>query len=248
MLVKFLKWFFGLTRINSTYARAASLGDYRTIFKSLAEVLDIGIELSEEDLGNIPAEGPVIVVANHPTGGMDGILLNALLQSVRDDLKALTHVWFEDYPELTRNMICVEPVGENGSNKKNVGSLREAVRWVRGGKMLTIYPAGSVSYFQPRKFAVSDPTWQTTIAPLIRLSRATVLPVHISGRNSLLFQLAAMIHPKLRMLLLAWELLNKRGKKLRLRIGKPIPFDNLPRDAGDEDLTSFLRHATYNLG
>jgi putative hemolysin len=247
LIVKFLKWLFGLSRIEAVYSRAASGQDHRKFFSSMARDLEIGLDLSDEDRRRIPSDGPLIVVANHPTGGMDGILLNALLQSIRDDLKILSHLWFKDYPALTRHMIFVNPVGKSVPKSENVGSIRDAVRWVRRGGMLMVYPAGSVSYFQWRNLAVSDPPWQSAIAHIIRLTRATILPVHLGSRNSLLFQIAAAIHPALRMPLLAREILNKRGKTIRMRVGQPIPYDHFPPEASDDVITSYLRHATYQL-
>lgn len=178
---------------------------------------------------------------------MDGILLANFLQSVRKDWKLLCHTWFEAHPKLTEHMILVDP-GENTSGEdRNKKAMKSCVRWVRRGGVLAVYPAGTVSRFRLRRLAVSDPPWKPGIARLARMTRATIVPVYFSGRNSWWYHLLGVLHPVLAMMRLPGELLKKRGKSLRLRIGRPIPYSVLPQTDNDETITSFLREATYSL-
>ncbi len=106
-------------------------------------------------------------------------------------------------------------------------------------------PAGEVSHLDPHSGAVTDPVWSPVAARLIRLAGATVVPVFIDGRNSVHFQLAGLIHARLRTLLLARELFNKKHKPIRVRIGRQILFTRLRGIKTDEELAAHLRVKTY---
>jgi putative hemolysin len=199
----------------------------------------------EEASSRIPARGPVIIVANHPTGGMDGILLMSFLRSIRPDVKALSHVWFQGYSQLAGHMFFVDPEGGNQVNRLNARSMKAAARWVRDGHLLLVFPAGQVSYPGRRTLKVIDPPWKCGLASLIRLARPSVVPVYLHGRNSWWYYLVSLISPRLRGLLLARELLNKRGKTLGLQVGDPISFPRLAQLATDEERIRYLREATY---
>ncbi len=218
----------------------------RTVFESLAEEFDLNIEVSDSGRKRIPTSGSVLVVANHPMGAIDGIALGAFLASVRKDWKILSHVWFDQFPELIENMILVHPNKSDNQDNSKPSSLKSAARWLARGNMLAVYPAGTVSHMQWSNFKVSDPPWHNGVAKLAQLTHTTILPIHINGRNSWLFQFASMIHPKLTLFFLGRELLNKRRKTIRMRIGRPISCDDFPVQ-GDEAILSFLRRATYQL-
>jgi putative hemolysin len=218
----------------------------QTFFEALADEFELNFDVSDDDRKRIPTAGPVVVVANHPMGGIDGIALGALMASVRKDWRVLSHGWFDRFPELTRNMIVVNPDRKPGAANGSSRAIKSSAGWLKQGKMLVMFPAGTVSRFQWKRFNIVDSPWRSGVARLARLTGATVLPIHIDGRNSWLFQAASMIHPKLILLLLCRELLNKRGKAIRMQIGQPMPFEKI---AGEDDgrVTSVLRNATYNL-
>jgi putative hemolysin len=203
--------------------------------------------VSEEDRRRIPADGPVVVVANHPTGAIEGIGVAALLDSVRRDVRTLSHVWFGRYPEIARGMILVDP---NAGAREPAGAAvaaRESARWVRRGGLLTVYPAGEVARFRLRSMGAVDSPWRPGVARILRATRATVLPVYIDGRNRLPFYLLSMLHRRLGALLLVRELLAKRGTALSVRIGPPIRFEELPAGGDDQKVTAFLRGAVERL-
>jgi putative hemolysin len=110
------------------------------------------------------------------------------------------------------------------------------------------FPAGEVATFRPRARAVLDPPWSPTVARLVRRSGATVVPIHFAGRNSLVFQALSQVHPLLRTLLLGRELLKKKGRTIRMRVGDPIPPEKLARFGGDRELIDYLRVRTCLLG
>lgn len=130
----------------------------------------------------------------------------------------------------------------------NVAGMRKAVRWLQGGGALLIFPAGEVSHLNLRTWSVSDPPWSVTSARLIRMSGAPVVPMYFGGSNSALFQLAGMVHPRLRTLLLPHELGNKMGAQVPIRLGPPLAPAKFAAFESDEQLAAHLRLKTYLLG
>lgn len=212
----------------------------------LAE-MRIDLCVDSVDQARIPSTGPVVVVANHPYGVLDGALLTVLLTRVRRDVKILANFLLGDVPELQRHCIFVDPFQTDRSVDSNRRALREALAWVRQGGMLAIFPAGEVSTWQMPAAQIVDPAWNDTAVRLIRHTGATALPVYFCGHNSVGFQLLGMIHPKLRSAFLLQEFLQQEGKSVEVRVGSPVPAESLQSIDDDREGTEYLRWRTYLL-
>jgi putative hemolysin len=210
--------------------------------------LDLSWSVPEGDRDKIPGAGPLVVVANHPYGAAEGMVLARLLLSVRPDVKVLANCLLSQVGELRDLFLFVDPFDRDDSVSRNVKPLREAVRWVRQGGVLAVFPAGEVAHLNLRERAVVDPPWSPTVGRLVRMTRAPVLPVHFAGGNGVLFQLAGLVHPRLRTALLPRELLELARRNLALRVGAPLPFSDLDPLERDEDLARCLRFRTDLLG
>lgn len=208
--------------------------------------LGVSHHLSDFDLRRIPATGPLVVVANHPFGGIDGLLLISILQRVRPDVKVLANRLLEVLPELRDTSFFVDAFAGPQSARENAGVMRRALKWVREGGVLAIFPAGEVSHLDLRARRVTDPPWSPVAARLIRRSQAAVLPIHFGGRNSAAFQAAGLIHPRLRTALLPRELLKHRRRVIDVRVGNVIAHARLVH-FDDGELASYLRVRTYLL-
>lgn len=192
----------------------------------------------------IPAAGPVIVVANHPTGALDGLVLLSLVARRRPDVKLLANHWLAQVGALRDDLLLVDAFGDG--RRHNHRAMREAVRWLRGGGALCAFPSGAVSHLHLRSRTVIDPSWRDGVARLLRLTGSTVVPCFIDGRNSQLFQLAGLLHPRLRTALLPRELLGRRGTRVVVHVGEALRPDALKGEA-DPGVTSRLRDVVYAL-
>ena len=210
-------------------------------------VLDVDIQVSDEDLARIPAEGPLVTVANHPTGLLEGLLLPAIVSRVRPDVRLLANSAIRIFPELNHLFIGVDPFGTADARRRNLGPLRESISWLRNGGALAAFPAGEVAHFSLAHRAVVDPPWIDTAARLVMRTRATVVPVWFDGENSRLFHILGLVHPRLRTALLIREFLARRGGTIRMRIGCPLPFSRLMRFKDPCELTEYLRLKTFLL-
>ncbi len=219
----------------------------------------IHVDVNEAELRRIPATGPIIVVANHPFGGLDGVILTALLQRIRPDVRLLVNYLLGCIPEMHETSFFVDPFGNPAAQRRNAASMRSAIRWVEGGGLLGVFPAGEVSHLTTRSGCVTDPAWSDTVARIAHRSGATVVPMLFDGRNGTAFQLAGLVHPRLRTALLPHEMVSKRGSSVRVTVGQPISARWLGKflgqsagtghlsDADAARLTEYLRLRTYIL-
>lgn len=225
-------------------------GSAETFCDRLLTALDVHIELGEQDRQRIPLTGPVLAVANHPYGIVEGVALARLLPRIRPNVKILANGVLAGFAELEGHIICVDPFGGPAAKRSNARGMRKALQWLQQGGLLLVFPSGEVSQLKLQfpRIEVSDPAWNPMMARLLRRSRATALPVFISGRNSALFQLAGLIHPRLRTALLPHELLNKQHRSIELRCAEPISARRLAAFTDDRSLVDHLRWRTYLLG
>ena len=238
----------------------ASVGKVRDLYRrvqrspegfrleTLLSEMRIGLSVGAADQARIPATGPVVVVANHPYGVLDGAILTVLLTRVRPDVKVLTNFLLSDVPELQKHCIFVDPFQTDRSLESNRRGLREAFTWLQKGGMLAVFPAGEVSHWQMPAAQIVDPEWNDAAVRLIRKTGAAALPVYLCGHNGVGFQLMGMIHPKLRSAFLLQEFLNQAGKKVEVRVGSAIAPDAVEAIEDDHEATDYLRWRTYLLG
>src|SRR5262249_1897793 len=150
------------------------------------------------DLARIPATGPLVVVANHPLGGLDGLALCALLRRVRPDVKLLGNHFLRSIPDLAVNLIYVDPFAGADAAACTPAAVRAALRWLRGGGVLVLLPPGEVAHVVLPRLDVADPPGSATTGRLILSAGCPVVTAHFDGRNSRLFQAMGLIHPRLR--------------------------------------------------
>lgn len=242
-----LEWLFALTHLERVY-RAVSGGELDDFLAASLERLGVTLEVTGDEHHRIPAAGPLLVVANHPFGGLEGLALARLLRQVRGDVKVLANSILARIPELRELFIFVDPWAPPAARQDNARGVRDAMRWLAAGGALVVFPAGEVSHLDLRRRAVVDPKWQPAVARLVRWSSAAVLPVFFPGHNGIAFQAAGLLHPMLRTALLPRALLRRRNRRLEIRVGRPISPETLAGLGDDGDLLGFLRARTEILG
>lgn len=226
----------GVSELNTLFAASEQRSEPRFADRALAT-----LDLTWDALGHtgaIPSTGPLLVCANHPTGAIDGLVLLSLLGRYRDDVRLVANGWLRHVGPLAGDLLPVETFTDG--RRANAGAMRAAVRWLRGGGALVVFPSGAVSHVQPAVGRVADPPWHDGAARLARLTGATLVPCHLDGENSTLFQLAGLASPWLRTALLPRELVRRRGSRVVVRVGRPVPAGALA-GLSDRDATTRLR-------
>lgn len=244
----FLNRVLPLKRVNYLCSRINMMSNETAIPDRILEVLGVTYDISANDQARAPLEGPLVVVANHPFGGIEGIILASMLLKKRSDIKIMANFLLNGLGlrELNELLIYVDPFERQGSVAHNLKPLREAIEWVRGGRALGIFPAGEVSHMHLSSLSVVDRQWSRTVARIVRKSEATILPVYFEGHNSPLFCGLGLLHPMLRTLMLPAENMKKRRRVVRVHVGRPVPFKRLA-DLDDSAIMDYLRLRTYNL-
>ena len=233
-----------INRFYNTISYSATGADF---FKCCLDTLNIRYMVTEKDLNKIPKKGPLIVVSNHPFGGLDGVILGAIMASARPDVKIMGNYLLHHITQLKDIVIPLDPFGSKSAAKSNLKGMKDSIMWLKNGGALVMFPAGEVSSLNIKTGKIADPDWSRHVSSLIRHTKATTLPVHFSGRNSSFFQLMGLIHPRIRTILLPREIINKCDSDFKVYIGKPIPWNKLERFESDDEITKYLRISSYFL-
>jgi putative hemolysin len=239
----------GLARLDELYVREwLSRRDGASFACAALDILGITIALDARAVDAIPPAGPLVLVANHPHGALDGLAIMAALERRRPDLRLLGNRLLARIPELAPAGFFVDVFGTSGRVGANARRVREASRWVEQGGALLIFPAGEVAHRPGAGPSPAESPWHATVAHVIESARAVTVPIFIEGSNSRTFMWLGRIHPLLRTALLPRELLAARGRTVRMRLGEPIAWDRLARLRGSEARTAWLRAVTLRLG
>lgn len=232
--------------VNELVQKAQHLEGLAFIDKVL-QILGIKVEFNEKDLKNIPKQGAFIAVANHPYGGIEGLILIKLLCTVRPETKLMANFILKKIPNLSEFFIAVNPF-ENIEHSSSISGIKNTLTLLSNGTPIGIFPAGEVSTYKIKQQKVSDKMWHPVVGKLISKAKVPVVPVYFNGNNGLLFNLLSLIHPTLRTAKLPSELFNKNGDTIQVRIGKTISFEEISLNTHTQNILSFLRAKTYALG
>ena len=229
-------------KLNKVYAEVADLRGNDVTAQYLLNQ-NIKYTVSENRLQNIPQKGGVIFIANHPTGALDGILLIDILSRVRPDVKFMGNFLLNKLENLNTFFIIVDPF--SSENVKNITGIRGALEHLKTGGALVIFPAGEVSTFH-KWFAIKDKKWEKPIVKFIRKAQVPIVPIYLSGCNSMMFHLLGLIHPIIRTAMLARELVNKNDTFHQVVVGAPI-FPIRTSSLSEQAYSDFLRTNVYLL-
>jgi putative hemolysin len=216
-----LKRLLSIDGCESVYRKAQRLCDGSFDVRVL-RALDITIDAPRADVDHIPSSGPLLIVANHPHGAIDGLALSTFTRRVRPDVRVLANVMLSAIPELADLCFFVDPFDGPDAAARSLAGLRAAHLWLRRGGALIVFPSGEVAHTPRRDGAFGESPWHPMAGRLAEATGATVLPAFIDGRNSRLFYAAGHLHPRLRTALLPRELLRARGSTVRVRVGSAI--------------------------
>ncbi len=210
---------------------------------SVFDYFNFSYSVSQRDKANIPAQGKVVIIANHPIGSLDGLAILRLVSEVRPDVKILANDMLMNFEPLHPLLIPLDNMTGGGALK----SFRTALDELDREGAVIVFPAGEVSRARPA--GVRDSRWRPGFLKLARRSGAPVLPVHIRARNSLLFYSASMLFKPLGTALLAQEMFNKRSAVIDFRVGEPIAATALQSEQlADKALLRRLKKHLYKVG
>lgn len=217
-----------------------------TFFDAAIRRLELQIVANEDALARWPKTGPLVVVANHPFGVLDGLIICHLVSKVRSDFRVLTNLVLYRAEEIRTFLLPVDFADTQAALQTNLRTRAEAKLHLTKGGCLIVFPAGGVST-TPSLWhrRAMDAEWKTFTGRLISQTRAPIAPVFFAGQNSRLFQLASHVSMTLRLSLLFKEIHDRIGTEVHVRMGEVMPFDALPADR--QAFMRTLRERTYAL-
>ncbi|PTN01402.1 putative hemolysin [Rhodovulum imhoffii] len=235
-----------LIRRARGYEREVASG--RDFWDVMVARYGLSLEITRGSLANIPPDGPLVLVANHPYGILDGLMLGYILSRTRRDFRILANSVFRKAEDLNRIVLPISFDETREAQALNIETRRAALSFLGQGGAIGVFPGGTVSTALRPFSCPMDPGWRSFTARMIAKSDAAVVPVYFEGHNSRLFQLASHLHATLRLALLINEFRTRVDEPVRVAIGEPIAPECLRPHAGDaRRMMDFLRKATYEL-
>src|SRR5579864_4343420 len=178
---------------NQRFPRAGE-----TFFEAAVRSLELDVRYDAHALATVPRTGPVVFVANHPYGVLDGVVMAWIISKVRSDFVVLTHIVLTRAPEAARFILPVDFSGTEEAERTNLASRTAARAQLAKGGAVVVFPAGAISTTPDKlglKPAVDGP-WQPFVSQLIQRSKATIVPIWFGGQNSRLFQIASHLRDR----------------------------------------------------
>jgi putative hemolysin len=228
------------------YEREVAAG--RDFWAVMVERYGLTLDVVGGSLDDVPKDGPLIMIANHPYGILDGLMMGHILSETRGDFRILAHRVFRKAEELNRIILPISFDETKEAVRLNIETRKTALSYLSDGGSIGIFPGGTVSTAAKPFSHPMDPGWRGFTARMIAKSNAQVLPVFFDGHTSRLFQISSRLHNTLRMGLLIREFKKRVDTPVRVVIGKPISRDVLDPMAKDSKaMMDYLRKATYEL-
>lgn len=211
--------------------------------------MGIRLDTPDEEVARIPKTGPLVVVANHPSGLVDGMIMAELINRVRPDFKILTRSLLTGIPEVAEFMIPVPFPHEENARELGLEMRQLTMDHLKKGGAIILFPAGKVA-MSPGYFDTAvEAEWNVFTHKMIQRSGATILPIHFMGQNSRLFLIANKLSDTVRQGLLLYEIKRSLFKPQRPFIGHPIPASVLDSWEGNpRGFLAWLRQHTLDLG
>lgn len=240
--VSFLKKMIHQDKVNEFLKKNRGLEGFEFI-DAVFDYFNFSYSVSARDRANIPAEGRVVIIANHPIGSLDGLALLKLVGEVRNDVKIIANDLLLNFGNLRSLFIPVDNLGAGSALR----SFRATLAALENEEAVIVFPAGEVSRARPT--GIKDSRWRPGFLHFCRKTSAPLLPIRIEAKNSLLFYGASMVFKPLGTALLAHEMFNKRSRTIRFSVGEAIPASQLRTDAlHDRTLVKRLKKHLYQIG
>ena len=215
----------------------------------IEEEFKIDLDIEGEEILAGMGERAFITVSNHPYGAIDGILLLHIVGKYREDFRVMVNFFLNNLRAMQPSFIAVDPIKDDSSPEKKkitLHGIREAMAHLKAGHPLGFFPAGAVSKIN-RQLKIRDREWQPSVVRLIKQMKCPVVPIYFHGHNSTFFNILGLIDWRLRSMRLPRELMNKRGKTIKVTVGEPITPEEQAKYTDIKEFGEFLKQSTYAL-
>ena len=249
LLISAIEYATGRRRLEKIYNKIKqSDNSNNQIWQLILQELSINVIYDKTKLLKVPRSGPIIFIANHPFGVVDGAMLCYLASEVRQKFFVLANEVLCKEKIIADYMLPIDFRTTKEALQTNIDTRKKAIERLNDGEALVIFPAGGVATSRKILGKADDLNWKRFVVKLIHKTKAPVIPIYFYGQNSRLFQFASHVHMSLRLSLLLHEVRNKMGQSLKVSIGDPILYNTIEHIKNRQELLDHLRKITYELG
>jgi putative hemolysin len=248
--IRVIEWLTGKLTLLRLIRRFERMGPAQGLefWQRALDVMNIDVTTPPDQVALIPKTGAVVVVANHPHGLVDGLVMARLVMQVRPDFKILTRSLLTGIPEIAYHMVPVPFPHEDDSLEKGLEMRKISMDHLAQGGVLILFPAGKVATSEGWWGPAIEAEWNLFTAKMVQKSKATVLPIFFPGQNSRLYHIADKISPTIRQGLLLHEVVHALNKPQRPVIGQPVPPEEIAKWSGNpRGYLAWLRELTLAL-
>lgn len=248
VLIRSIETLTGQRQLERIYDQVLAVPDQRQFWSAALHELQVEANYDPAQLAKAPEHGPIILIANHPYGVLDGLIICHLAAQIRPDFKILINSALCREPRIERYLLPIDFSETEAATQINIETKRRALETLQAGNAVIIFPAGGIATTVNGPFGQAvDLEWKLFVTKLVQMTAATVIPIYFHGQNSRIFQLASHLSLTLRLALIIHEVNRKRGETIRVSIGDPIPYQALAAIRKRKELLHHLRDATYAL-
>ena len=249
--IRAIEWLTGKLTLLHLIRKFEAMGPARgqEFWQRTLTLMGIELQTPADQIANIPATGPVVVVANHPHGLVDGLVMAKLVGNVREDFKILTRSLLTGIEEIAYHMVPVPFPHEEGALEKGLEMRRIAMEHLQNGGVVILFPSGSVATSETWFGPAVEAEWNPFTAKMILRSNAVIVPIHFPGQNSRWYQIANKISPIIRQGLLLHEVAFALNKPQAPIVGAPIGREEIAKwSSNPRGFMAWLRETTLALG
>ena len=248
-LVRLVEWIYGQRALYRIYRRFLAMNrNPETFWENAVRCLEIDIHVHHPAAVSVPEKGPLLVVANHPFGLIDGVAVACLVSRVRKDFKVIAWDVFSSPPGVAPYLLPLDLSGDSReARRQNVAVRRESTRWLNDGHCIVLFPAGMAAMSPSLLSAPEEMPWGRFGAKLIRQTGAEVLPMFVHGQNSRLFHAAGHLGYFFRLALFFRETSRNLGKPVHVHMSPPVAADEILALQSESDQMNWLRNLTLSM-
>ena len=252
LLIKTIEQFTGKRKLQKIYNEySKSNNDPHYFWTGILKSMDINIINKSRYKIHIPKYGRLLMIANHPFGIIDGLIMCSLASNVRSDFKIMTHETLRFVPELDQFILPIDFDNKGKETiKSNIKTTRRAKEHLMNGGLLIIFPSGSVSIAKNLNSSAKDDKWKNFTAKIIKQTETDVLPIYFDGKNGFLFHIFAskFKNQTLKYSTYIHETKKMIGKEINIFPGSVISYSELAKITDRDEMTEHLKNLTYKLG
>ncbi|WP_058243410.1 lysophospholipid acyltransferase family protein [Thalassovita autumnalis] len=251
LAIKTIEWLTGKWSILRMIRKFEKQGapEGQAFWRGALDVMGIPLDTPQEQINRIPETGPVVIVANHPHGLVDGMILADLIGRRRPDYRILTRALLTGIDEVASSYLIPVPFPhEEDAQRKSVEMRAAAMAHLKAGGVVSVFPSGVVASSDTMFGPVEEREWNVFTAQMIRRSGAKVVPIKFPGQNSRWYQIANRLSPTLRQGLLLHEIVHSCNHPQRPVVGEPLSDEQMERLKSDpRGFIAWLREHTLAL-